>query len=86
MAQQLVMKGYLKCDTCGAVFDSPLLDPPCYQNGNEINPSYEECSTCSRYLNAVSKSKGRLICPVCLSAQVHKISGWEVRIIKYFRK
>ena len=86
MAQQLVMKGYLKCDTCGAIFDSPDFDSPCCASRIDVKPSYKECATCTKYTPSIGRSANRLICPVCLSNNVRKISGWEVRIIKYFRK
>lgn len=86
MAQQLVMKGFLKCDTCGAIFDSPDFDSPCCASRIDVKPSYKECATCTKYTPSIGRSANRLICPVCLSNNVRKISGWEVRIIKYFRK
>lgn len=86
MEQPLVIKGFLKCDTCGAIFDSPDFESPCYVSNNEVKPSYKECATCTRYTPSIGRSANRLICPVCLSNNVRKISGWEVRLIKYFRK
>ena len=87
MERPLVMKGFLKCDTCGAIFDSPDFESPCcYDSRNEDKPSYKECATCAKYTPSIGRSANRLICPVCLSNNVRKIGGWEVRIIKYFRK